>query len=101
MLKYAVSLYLDILGSALPVKVWIYGGSETAGGISNALYDGCNLAKDDAILVLVNYRIGPLGFLALESAGIQGNQAIQDLLLGLDWIQSNIVAFGGDPVSYD
>jgi para-nitrobenzyl esterase len=40
-----------------------------------------------------------LGFLALEGAGIKGNQAIQDLLLGLEWVQKNIAAFGGDPVS--
>jgi carboxylesterase type B len=62
------------------------------------LYDGCNVAKDNALLVSVSYRLGPLGFLALQSAGIGGNQAIQDLLLGLEWVQANIAAFGGDPV---
>lgn len=36
--------------------------------------------------------------MALNSAGIYGNQGIQDLLLGLEWVQSNIAAFGGDPV---
>lgn len=36
--------------------------------------------------------------MALEKAGIAGNQGIQDLLLGLEWIQDNIVQFGGDPV---
>jgi hypothetical protein len=85
--------------SSLPVKVWIYGGGENSGGISNPLYDGCNLAKDNTILVSINYRLGALGFLALESAGIGGNFGIQDILLGLQWIQSNIAAFGGDPVS--
>jgi carboxylesterase type B len=78
--------------------VWIYGGSQTDGGISDALYDGCNIAQNDAILVSINYRLGPLGFLALQSAGIYGNQGIQDILLGLEWIQENIAAFGGDPV---
>jgi para-nitrobenzyl esterase len=104
--KLVLSLYLDIWApssatnrSALPVKVWIYGGGEDAGGISYPLYDGCNLAQDDAILVTINYRLGPLGFLSLRSAGIQGNQGIQDLLMGLEWIQSNIAAFGGDSVA--
>lgn len=46
----------------------------------------------------INYRLGPLGFMALDSAGIYGNQGIQDLLLGLEWVQTNIAAFGGDPV---
>ena len=48
-------------------------------------------------MVSINYRLGPLGFFALEEAGIGGNQAIQDLLLALQWIQENIAAFGGDP----
>lgn len=76
--------------------MWIYGGAEDAGGSSFYLYDGCNIANKDAILVSINYRLGPLGFLALANAGIRGNQGIQDILLGLQWVQSNIQAFGGD-----
>jgi Carboxylesterase family len=99
------SLLLDIWApasatntSALPVKVWVYGGADSSGGISNILYDGCQLGKDDALMVSIAYRLGPLGFLGLASAGFQGNQAIQDILMGLEWIQSNIASFGGDPV---
>ncbi|KAJ5980436.1 hypothetical protein N7481_007734 [Penicillium waksmanii] len=83
--------------SKLPVRVWIYGGSNTNGGISNTLYDGCNSADQGAVLVSINYRLGPLGFMALEKAGIYGNQGIQDLVLGLEWVQDNIAEFGGDP----
>jgi carboxylesterase type B len=86
--------------SGLPVKVWIFGGSNTEGSISDSLYDGCNSPDGDSILVTINYRVGPLGFMALSSAGIQGNQGIQDLILGLEWVQSNIAAFGGNPVCY-
>ncbi|KAF2438695.1 alpha/beta-hydrolase [Karstenula rhodostoma CBS 690.94] len=82
--------------SKLPVKVWVYGGSNTAGGISDPLYDGCNSAVD-SIVVSINYRLGPLGFLALEDAGLSGNYAVQDILLGLRWVKDNIEAFGGDP----
>lgn len=49
-------------------------------------------------MVSLTYRVGPLGFLALKSAGIGGNQAVQDILLGFEWIQENIAAFGGNPV---
>lgn len=84
---------------SLPVKVWIYGGGNNAGGISDALYDGCNVAAAGAVFVSINYRVGPLGFLALESAGIPGNQGISDILMGLQWVQKNIASFGGDPVS--
>lgn len=84
--------------SKLPVKVWIYGGSNTEGSISDPLFDGCNTAEGDSVLVTVNYRLGPLGNMGLNSAGISGNQGIKDLLLGLEWVQDNIAAFGGDPV---
>ncbi|KAJ5624200.1 hypothetical protein N7510_000509 [Penicillium lagena] len=70
-------LYLDIWtpynatkDSVLPVKIWVYGGSDTSGGIDYSLYDGCNIAEDGSILVSINYRLGPLGFMALSSAGI-------------------------------
>jgi carboxylesterase type B len=79
------------------VKFWIQGGANDAGTISDPLYDGCNLATD-VILVSAAYRLGALGFLSLESAGITGNFAVQDLLLALQWTQANIAAFGGDPV---
>ncbi|KAK2604059.1 hypothetical protein N8I77_007018 [Diaporthe amygdali] len=81
--------------SKLPVKVWLYGGGNEAGGISNPTYDGCT-ASEKVISVSINYRVGPLGFLALDSLGLQGNQGIQDQLLGLQWVQENIEAFGGD-----
>ncbi len=99
------SLYLDVWAppnatstSNLPVKVWIYGGGQQGGGIQNPLYDGCNLAAHDTLLVSINYRLGPLGYLALPSAGITGNFGIQDLILGLEWVQLHISAFGGNPV---
>ena len=47
----------------------------------------------------MNYRLGPLGFLGLGDFGINGNMGIQDQLLALNWVQDNIQAFGGDPVS--
>lgn len=85
-------------GSDLPVRVWLYGGANQAGAASNPQYDGCNVAGTNAIVVNVNYRLGPLGFLALASAGIDGNQGTQDQLLALQWVQDNIASFGGDPV---
>lgn len=66
-----------------------------AGGISDPAYDGC-YATSNSIIVSINYRVGPLGFLALSSLGLSGNFGIEDQLLGLQWIQENIVAFGGD-----
>jgi len=79
------------------VRVWLYGGGETNGGIADPMYDGCASASN-AILVNVNYRLGALGYLALPKAGFEGNQGIQDQLLALRWVQDNIGRFGGDAV---
>jgi carboxylesterase type B len=75
--------------------VWLYGGGNSAGGISYPLYDGCT-SDTAAVHVSINYRLGPLGFLVLESAGLRGNYGLQDQILGLQWVQENIAAFGGD-----
>jgi carboxylesterase type B len=97
------SLFLNVWAPAraepnskLPVKVWLYGGGNSGGGISNALYDAC-FASKDVIQVSVNYRLGPLGWLAFEKLGIKGNMGLQDQLLALRWVKENIAAFGGDP----
>ncbi|POS68523.1 hypothetical protein DHEL01_v213083 [Diaporthe helianthi] len=81
--------------SKLPVKVWLHGGGNSAGGVSFPLYDGCN-SDTAAVHISLNYRLGALGFLVAESAGLLGNYGIQDQILALRWIQDNIQAFGGD-----
>ena len=85
-----------------PVMVWFHGGFFTSG--SGAIYDGRRLAvTGDVIVVTVNFRLGPLGFLALpdlsaEHLGIQsGNYGLEDQQAALRWVRRNISAFGGDP----
>lgn len=80
------------------MKVWVYGGSNEGGGVSDPTYSGCFSAVD-SIVVSINYRLGPLGFLALEDLGLSGNYGLMDQLLGLRWVHENIAGFGGDPVS--
>lgn len=88
--------------SDLPVMVWIHGGGNTAG--HSGFYDGGPLAiTHDLIVVTLNYRLGPLGWLrhpalAGESeADASGNYGTLDIIRALEWIRANIGAFGGDP----
>ena len=54
------------------MKVRVHAGVYYSGGIADPLYKGCNQATD-SIVVSVAYRLGPFGYLALESADIYGN----------------------------
>ncbi len=102
-------LYLNIWSpaerpsDALPVMVWLHGGSFVSGSGSLPLYSGNQLARKGAVVVTVNYRLGPLGFLAHpglseESAeGVSGNYGLLDQIAALEWVQRNIAFLGGDP----
>jgi para-nitrobenzyl esterase len=102
-------LYLNVWTAAesasdrLPVMVFFYGGAFTEGGGNPPLYDGTALAERGALVVTMNYRLGPFGFLAhpaltAESEhGTSGNYGIMDMVASLEWVAGNIEAFGGDP----
>jgi len=83
--------------------VWIHGGALTRGSGANRVYDGAALARKGVVLVTINYRLGPLGYLAhpeLTSESPQhssGNYGVLDQIAALKWVQKNIAVFGGDP----
>lgn len=90
-------------GDDLPVMMWIHGGANVWG--SSSAYDGSTLATEqNVIIVAVQYRLGPLGFLAHPALRAEpgiaddaaANFALLDLVEALRWINGNIAAFGGD-----
>uniref|UniRef100_A0A182JPS1 carboxylesterase n=1 Tax=Anopheles christyi TaxID=43041 RepID=A0A182JPS1_9DIPT len=81
----------------LPVLVYIHGGGFLSGSGDAFLYDPVHFMEQRVVIVTFNYRLGPLGFLSLPEAGIEGNAGLKDQLLVLQWIQQNIDQFGGDP----
>ncbi|MHA1467980.1 MAG: carboxylesterase/lipase family protein, partial [Promethearchaeota archaeon] len=80
-----------------PVMFWIHGGSYKTGGANR--YDGIPLAtRGDIVVVIINYRLGPFGFLYLPNVpGISANVGLLDQIAALKWVKKNIVRFGGDP----
>ncbi|HPR30575.1 MAG TPA: carboxylesterase family protein [Prolixibacteraceae bacterium] len=102
-------LYLNVWTSAksdkekLPVLVWIYGGGFSFGSTSDPVHNGEHLARKGVVLVSIAYRVGQIGFLAHPELsaenpnGVSGNYGLLDQIAGLQWIQNNIAAFGGDP----
>jgi para-nitrobenzyl esterase len=55
------------------------------------------LAERDIIIVTINYRLGALGFMVSSTDGLYGNFGLMDQRAALDWVKTNIRAFGGDP----
>jgi len=100
------SLYLNIWApkekgaTPLPVMVWIHGGSFVTGSGSQPMYDGTQLAvRGGVIVVTINYRLGPLGFLHMAPLGDSyvSNAGLLDQVAALQWVKDNISAFGGNP----
>ncbi|KAF4831677.1 Lipase 1 [Colletotrichum tropicale] len=91
--------------SQLPVLVWLYGGGLTNGYTADPRFEGTSVTRisqdigKPVILVSVNYRLGPFGFLNGKEMAELGllNIGMLDQRRALSWIQENIAAFGGDP----
>ena len=81
--------------SLLPAMFFVHGGAFQQG--TNLLFDATRLGEvADVIVVSINYRLGPLGFLCLDTDEGAGNMGLLDMVLALEWVQENILLFGGD-----
>lgn len=105
-------LYLNVWTKSLPppasrvprpVLVWIHGGGFWAGFGGEERHNGARLAQKGAVVVTLNYRLGPLGFLAHPALAAEspqhsaGNYGLLDQIAALQWVKRNIARFGGDP----
>lgn len=79
----------------MPVLVWIHGGGFISGSPASPWYDGRAFNRDSVVTVSLGYRLGFEGFGAIRGAG--SNRGVRDWIAGLEWVQRNISAFGGDP----
>ncbi|MBV2362177.1 carboxylesterase/lipase family protein [Streptomonospora nanhaiensis] len=82
-------------GEDLPVVFWIHGGSMMVG--YGDLYGPDRLAAEGAVVVSVNYRLGPTAFLAHPDLEESGSLALDDQREALRWVRDNIAEFGADP----
>eukprot|EP00038_Savillea_parva_P022305 m.37284 g.37284 ORF g.37284 m.37284 type:complete len:605 (+) comp5510_c0_seq1:85-1899(+) len=84
-----------------PVLVFFYGGGALSG--ASSWYNFSRYTSDGFVVVAANYRVGPLGFLALaelskaSSTGASGNYGLMDCDMALQFAVTNAVRFGGDP----
>jgi para-nitrobenzyl esterase len=98
-------LYLNIYTpttthGARPVLIWLHGGGFTAGS-GNDVDPAMFVERNNEIVVTVNYRLGPLGFLALPALTAEsgtnssGQFGLLDQASAVRWIHDNIGFFGG------
>merc|ERR1711881_365798 len=77
------------------VMLWIHGGGFTEGSGSD--YDPVYFMEKDVVVVTINYRLGPLGFLTFGNDLASGNLGLRDQQLAIQWTRNYIQNFGGDP----
>ena len=95
-------LYLNVYAPCnnpgnLPVMVWVHGGASRRGSGGTSLYGPEYLLDSGIVLVTINYRLIPFGFISMESGTMPGNQGHKDQVMALKWVQANIGKFGGNP----
>ncbi len=101
-------LYLNVTApknaSNYPVMVWFHGGAFTLLTANSKQYNNPDgLTNKGVVLVTVNHRLGPFGYIAhpllTAESGYNGsgNYGQMDLVMALTWVKNNIANFGGDP----
>ncbi|XP_035828491.1 uncharacterized protein LOC101857518 [Aplysia californica] len=92
-----LNVYSPDINGSLSVMVWIHGGSYNRG--AGIRQDPSQLARHGVVVVTLNYRLGPFGFMSSGDDTIPGNFGLLDQNLAMKWVQKHITAFGGDPAS--
>lgn len=100
-----LSIWTSNFGAARkrPVMVWIHGGGNYEGWGTSATGNGEFLARQGVVVVMLEYRLGALGFIADSALTAEsphhssGNYGLLDQIAALRWVQRNIAEFGGDP----
>ncbi|KAI0033945.1 alpha/beta-hydrolase [Vararia minispora EC-137] len=91
--------------SNLPVVAWIHGGGYTAGSIGGSVpapfpaQTFVHSSNGSLVSVQIQYRLGAFGFLPGKAVADDGalNAGLLDQQYALQWIQTHISKFGGDP----
>ena len=76
--------------------VWIHGGAFVSGSGTYGDFGPQYFMDQGVVVVTVNYRLGPFGFLTTTTEELPGNLGLWDQTLALHWVRDNIQFFGGD-----
>uniref|UniRef100_A0A915J8N1 Carboxylesterase type B domain-containing protein n=1 Tax=Romanomermis culicivorax TaxID=13658 RepID=A0A915J8N1_ROMCU len=84
-----------------PVLFWVHGGSYQVGGSNAFPVQGTvdNVVSRGVVFVVINYRLGALGFMSSLNNNLPGNYGLEDQMAALKFVKENIEYFNGDPDS--
>ncbi|XP_043269297.1 esterase E4-like [Venturia canescens] len=82
-----------------PVIIFIHSGGFYTCSAQSRLFGPQYLLDHDVVLVTINFRLGPFGFLSTGDSVFPGNIGLKDQVATFRWVRDNIAAFGGDPNS--
>ncbi|KAH7403273.1 Alpha/Beta hydrolase protein [Cadophora sp. MPI-SDFR-AT-0126] len=107
---------LESTGKKMPVLLFIHGGAFVCGSqciqlSGREVFDGTRIVRHsielgkDIIVATINYRVGPLGFLACRQLSelnekhgeAVGNYGLHDQARAIEWLSNFVAGFGGDP----
>ena len=79
-----------------PIMVWFHPGDFLTQDGSYKKFGPQMFMEKNVVLISINYRLGPLGFLSLENEEAPGNLGLKDQNLALQWIQNEASNFCAD-----
>ena len=90
-----LNVYTPNVSQSFPVMVYIHVGGYELG--SALPWPGDILALLGLVVVVIQYRLGPFGFLTTGDSASPGNFGMLDQVEALKWVKENIENFGGNP----
>lgn len=97
-------LYLDVFTPNVkenakykhPVIVFLYNEQFRNSYNKSLDYGPDFFIEEGVIVVTISHRLSVLGFMSLEDDILPGNSGLKDIVMALEWVNNNIVFFGGD-----
>ena len=84
------------ISEGCPLMVWIHPGDFLTQDASPKRYGPELWMDQNVIIVAIQYRLGPFGFLSMENEEAPGNLGLRDQALALEWIKSEAENFCGN-----
>ena len=73
--------------SSLPVMIFIHGGGLIGGNNNYNQYGPQYFMEKKVVMVVINYRLGPFGFLSMGNSDVPGNAGFRDQTLVIRYLR--------------